>query len=410
MGARASLRALAKRVLLMLASSVIIFGVERIQSINAERISWCCADFGITPNVLASQLGIAATSIGRALAGENVLTFNQIRKIAEFFGRGVLFFLESEQVDESLVHTPQFRTLANQKPELTAALRTLIKRVERHRDIYLSLIEDLDDEDRPRFSPPAISNLGPSEAARVVRQWLNLGNGNNFETYRAAIETRGVLVVRSNGYKGKWYIPKDNPIHGFTIFEPTCPVPVIFVKKQLSESRQTFTLMHELGHLLIHRASSIDDEYDLRSHQGLERTANAFAGHLLVPNSLLDAIRDEDRPAQVEQFDGWLMKYSREWGVSNEAILRRLLDTGRLARGDYDEYGEWHELQPERQGGGGNRQNRYLEPKRMFGDPFVTAVLDALNARHITLPKASSYLDGLKIKDLHKLEQSYAGF
>jgi hypothetical protein len=39
----------------------------------------------------------------------------------------------------------------------------------------------------------------------------------------------------------------------------------------------------------------------------------------------------------------------------------------------------------------------------------VRTVLDALSARHITLAKASSYLDNLKIKDLHLLEQHFAG-
>jgi hypothetical protein len=36
-------------------------------------------------------------------------------------------------------------------------------------------------------------------------------------------------------------------------------------------------------------------------------------------------------------------------------------------------------------------------------------VLNALSARQITLSKASDYLDGLKVTDLHKLERFYAG-
>jgi hypothetical protein len=52
---------------------------------------------------------------------------------------------------------------------------------------------------------------------------------------------------------------------------------------------------------------------------------------------------------------------------------------------------------------------RYREPKHVFGDTFVRTVLDALNASHITLARASSYLDSLKIKDLHQLEHFYAG-
>ncbi|MGZ5052648.1 MAG: hypothetical protein ACXWF8_16665 [Methylobacter sp.] len=57
----------------------------------------------------------------------------------------------------------------------------------------------------------------------------------------------------------------------------------------------------------------------------------------------------------------------------------------------------------------GNRQYRHREPKHIFGDTFVRTVLDALDARYITLAKASSYLDNLKINDLHQLERHIAG-
>jgi Zn-dependent peptidase ImmA (M78 family) len=42
--------------------------------------------------------------------------------------------------------------------------------------------------------------------------------------------------------------------------------------------------MHELGHVLLHKTSSIDDDADLYSREGHEREANAFAGYLLVPD------------------------------------------------------------------------------------------------------------------------------
>jgi len=59
--------------------------------------------------------------------------------------------------------------------------------------------------------------------------------------------------------------------------------------------------------------------------------------------------------------------------------------------------------------GGGSRAYRNREPRHIFGDTFVRTVLDSLYARHITLAKASGYLDNLKIKDLHQLERLYAG-
>jgi Zn-dependent peptidase ImmA (M78 family) len=382
--------------------------MERIQSINPERIAWCCADRDITPGDLASALGIATASIDRVIAGEDGMTFNQLRKVADFFGRGMLFFLEPGPVDEAQAHTPQFRTLANQKPELSAKLKALIERVEKQRAVYLSLREDLDDTDRPSFNPPDFPRNEPREAAQITRRWLGLSDENSFDSYRAAVEARGVLVFRSNGYNGKWQIAKESPILGFTLYDPTCPV--IVIKKLSWEPRQSFTLAHELGHLLIHKSSSIDDEQDLQSHQGQEREANAFAGHLLVPDAFLMSIRDTERPDDVSQYDGWLARPRNAWGVSGEVILRRLMDAGRLPQRQYDAYRHWRmqtAVTPEDDGG--NRAYRHREPKHVFGDTFVRTVLDSLSARHITLARASTYLDSLKIKDLHQLERHYAG-
>ncbi len=380
---------------------------ERIQSIKPERILWCCADHGITPGELAHELDISPTTIEKVLSGEIGLTFNQLRNMAEYFGRGVLFFLEEGPVNEAQVHTPQFRTLANQKPELSARLKALIERVEKQREVYLSLREDLDDTDRPRFSPPDLFQKNPGEAAHAVRQWLGLGGRNDFDTYREAVEAQGVLVFRSNGYNGKWQIAKESPILGFILYDAHCPV--IVVKKQPWESRQTFTLMHELGHLLLHKTSSIDDEHDFESHQGREREVNAFAGHLLVPDDFLASIRDEERPDDVSRYDEWLERPRKDWGVSPEVILRRLLDTGRLTQSRYSAYRHWREQLIFIATDEGSRKHRHREPKHIFGDTFVRTVLDALNARQITLTKASSYLDSLKIKDLHELERHYAG-
>jgi Zn-dependent peptidase ImmA (M78 family)/transcriptional regulator with XRE-family HTH domain len=381
--------------------------MERIQSINPDRLAWCCADRGITVDQCASEVGIPATNLSKVLAGEPGLTFNQLRKLADYFGRGALFFLEPEQVDAAQVHSPQFRTLANQKPELSARVKALIERVERQRAVYLNLREELDDADLPRYSPPDLTKLNAVEAARKVRQWLGLADTNDFDSYRNAVQAKGLLVFQSNGYNGKWQIAKESPILGFSLFDAACPV--IVVKKQSADTQQTFTLMHELGHVLLHKTSSIDDDRDMHSYDGREREANAFAGNLLVPEAFLLAIRDSDRPAEVSQFDEWLVKQRKTWGVSCEVILRRLMDAGRLPRDEYAAYRNWRSNYVPATDEGGNRAYRNREPKHVFGDTYVRTVLDALSARHITLAKASSYLDNLKIKDIHLLEQHFAG-
>jgi Zn-dependent peptidase ImmA (M78 family) len=385
-----------------------MISMERIHSINPKRIAWCCTDYGITLDQLAAETDVAAASLELMMAGEDALTFNQLRKIAAYFGRGVLFFLEAGAVNEAQVRTPQFRTLTNQKPELSPRLKALIERVEAQRAVYLSLREDLDDDNQPVFSPPKVpQSNNPREAARIVRDWLHLGERNTFDSYRDAIEARGILVFRTNGYNGKWQIAKSNPVLGFVLYDSKHPV--IVVKKMQWESKQLFTLIHELGHLVLHKTSSIDDEADMQSNDGMERQANAFAGHLLVPDDFLTQITDDTQPDEVVQYDDWLEQQRKTWGVSTEVILRRLFDAGRLKESQYVAYRKWRSTTPVPEKDGGNRMYRHREPLHIFGDTFVRTVLDALNARHITLAKASGYLDGVKIADLHQLERHYAG-
>ena len=380
--------------------------MERIQGVNFQRVDWCCNQGGLTSDELAVELNISAATMDRARAGQASFTFGQLKKIATRFGRGVLFFLEPGPADEEAVYTAQFRTLANEKPNISPKVRLLIQRAERQRDVYQTLRDNLSDDERLKFVPPQLPN-NPQGAAHVARAWLQLNAHRTFDEHRAAVEARGILVFRSNGYNGPWQIPQTSPILGFNLYDGDCPL--IVVRKEIAASRQTFTLMHELGHVLLHKSSSIDDETDLYSQTGREREANAFAGYLLVPDVRLSVISDADRPADASQYDVWLEEQRHAWGVSGEVILRRLKDNGRLTQAQYNAYKQWQAGIVYTPADEGVRMYRHREPKHIFGDTFVRTVLDALNARQITLSKASDYLDRLRIADLHKLEQHYAG-
>lgn len=355
---------------------------------------------------LGIATGIREQSLTREAIETDGLSVSQLKKIAKVLGRGMLFFLEEAAIDAERAHTPAFRTLANQKPEMSARLRQLIERVERQRLIYLSLREDFDEAEIVNFTPPEVNRSNVKEAAIAIRKWLKLGNRNSFETYRAAVEAQGVLVFRSNGYKGKWQIAKEAPILGFALYYEKCPA--IFIKKDIWESVQSFTLMHELAHVVLDRDSSIDDEMDFQSYKGHERDANTFAGLLLVPDEFLAQISDMDRPVHISEYDGWLRNYTRAWGISTEVILRRLLDSQRLPQEAYTAYRAWRKDNASQAEADGRRLYRYREPKHIFGGAFVHAVLDSLNARQITLTKASKFLDGIKVSDLRQLEQHIA--
>ena len=187
------------------------------------------------------------------------------------------------------------------------------------RALFLSLREESEDSLWAPFNAPALPAENVAAAAKAARLWRGLDEGeNDFESYRKAVEAKGILVFRTNGYNGPWQIAKDSPVAGFALYDVQCPV--IVVKKMATDAPQAFTLMHELAHVLLHKASWLDEESDLRSTQGREREANLFAGLVLVPDHFLASISDAARPDDVAGFIEWLKPQRKAWGVSAEVI------------------------------------------------------------------------------------------
>ena len=381
--------------------------MSQIRNINAVRIRWCANQIGLAQEDLSRELRIADSTFSRLFEGGGGLSFDQLRRLADFFCRSVFFFLEEGEIKEDEADSPQFRTLTNQNADVSPKIRRIIKQTEEQRSRYLMLLDALGEND-PAFAPPDLCRSNPEEAARVAREWLGITDQNTFDEYRKAIEAAGVLVFRSNGFKGRWQIPRESKILGFSIYERVCPV--IFVRKQPAVARQMFTLAHELGHLLLHGASSIDDEIDLEAVEGQEQEANKFAGAFLVPQNALDLVDTNMKPDDPSDFEDWVSSVRSDTGASTEVVLLRLLMFNRLSLDDYRAYRDWKSDQTVEPPPGGSRAYRYREPRHLFGDVFVKTVLDAINAKKIPITKASKYLDNLKLTDIHKLEEFYAGF
>lgn len=379
--------------------------MERLDDINAKRIEWCLRDHSISLEQCAADVGISLSIFEKVMAGETGLTFSQLKKLGGYFGRTALFFMEKGPVESEKVRSREFRSLLNQKAEVSRAVKRIIQLAEWQREIYVDLAANVAAGDDAKFMPPSFRDLSPKKAAQKARQWLNVNTSGakSFRDYRLLLEDKGLLVFRTNGYAGKWQIPKENPILGFSLFDAVHPL--IVVKKQRAEARQTFTLAHELGHILLHRESSIDDEDDLYSHRGREAEANKFAGCFLVADEKLLEVNDDERPDDVAEFDAWLSQLRSALGVSTEVILLRLLDAGRLSRSAYIAYRSWNNNRVIGEEDPGRRAFRHREPQHILGDRYVRVVFDALERNNISLTKASKYLDDVKLSDLRELER-----
>ncbi len=387
-------------------------------AINPNRLKWCCETLGMDVDSLHQEVDIAQKTVMQAMQTKAVLSIKQLEKIASFFNRHLLFFLEPNDVVEEKIYSLQFRTINNQQPIQSKKLRKFISTVEAHRKVYLSLLEDLNIPISQAWQSDLRFGNNLKETASIVRDWLGLNIGNTFDDLRDAVERKGIMVIVSNGYGGCWQIDKKDLMRGFCLNYDT--LPIIAIKKQESKGAQAFTLMHELAHLLLHKTSMLDHEKDFHSYQGKEKEANIFASNVLIPDTFLSDIDlDELQNLDIQEHDNYLKSYKVNWCVSGDAILYRLFLENKITKVHYQAYKNFKEDERKRKEQEDQRQKelgtapiipriyRHKEPVNMFGKRYVATVLDAQQNNHITLAKASTYLDNLKIHTLHKLEADF---
>ena len=380
---------------------------ENKTSINPQRLKYHLDTFGISLEQLAKKSSIALNTLQRAMQKEMVISVKQLEKLSQFFNRSLLFFIEPTDIDQAQLYSPQFRTINNKKPIKDIKLAKLIENIEKQREVFLYLKEDLQipiDNQLPQFDKQKTSLEAYAQAIRDV---LKLDNKkNNFDSLRQAIENKDIMVILSSGYNGRWQIDKNNPVVGFSLYYET--LPVIVIKKQASKERQSFTLLHELAHLLLHKESEIDEQNYIENYEKKEREANEFAGKILIPDHFLQEIDIEQiKQSEPERIDPYLDEFKKKWGASKEAILVRLSQSNKIKYEVYKKYKSYKEnqsLSENQKKPNIPRQYRHREPLHLFGANYVNTVFEAFNNNHITLAKASSYLDNLKIDKIRKLQ------
>jgi Zn-dependent peptidase ImmA (M78 family) len=348
-----------------------------------------------------------------AAEGEAALTIGQLKKLSIYFHKSMLFFINPAQVDEDKILSAQFRTINNRRPIHDRKLRAFIERVEKQRAVYLGLKDDLEVPYQANWYPDDLdlSDINKKLVAEKIREWLMLPDVRDFVTLRQIVESKEIMVIVSNGYNGDWQIKKDESVRGFSLYYDS--FPVIVIKKQI-EGAQAFTLFNELIHLLLHKDSVLDYEEDYESEAGREKEANLLAGYILMPDRLVDEINIRELArVRDNDIDRLLKPYADRWCVSVEAILVRLIQERKINFAFYEAYREYKadlRMQPRDEDISIPRNYRHREPLKIFGESFVTTVLEAYHNQHISLAKVSSYLDNINIKDVHKLEKHVIQF
>ena len=377
---------------------------ESVLGIQQEILRWARTTVGMSISEVADSLKRKPEEIEAWEAGHSAPTYPQLEKLAyQLYKRPLAVFFLPEPPEET---TPQreFRTLP------TADLQTLA------RDTYLQIrrahayqiaLKDLFGGHNPAsrciWKSLSLSIRGDlAGQAQQIRQFLGItleeqiawkSDDIALKQWRQAVEDCGVFVFKAAF--------KQKDVSGFCLMDEN--LPVIYLNNSTTKTRQIFSLLHELAHLLlsINGLSKFDTDYIARlpeSEKQLEIFCNAIAAEILIPGRDF-TIQAERFPVNIEAAPETLLSdLAGRYGVSREVILRRFLDLGRVSKIFYEDKAKRWAAQKQPAGGG----NWYLNQGAYLSDRFAKEVVSRHFRGQISLEQASDFL-GIKPK-------SYAGF
>jgi len=332
----------------------------------SERLKLARKRAGLSLRDLAdvTERAVSAQAIGKYERGEMLPSSTIALKLAKSLNVSLSYLFSPSNARLDGV---EFRKLSTTKAHERAIVEaTALDHVDR----YL-LIEDLlqigsHEWDKPAGSPFRINSEEMIESiANQVRQAWNLG-GDSIPNITDLLEERGIKVLKLN-------FPLS--VDGLTckVVRPGREsVPVIVGSQAKSVERRRFTLVHELGHMLMDIAEGINEE------KACQRFASAF---LMPKEALLSEIGDHRHAFGYSE----LIQVKHIFGVSAAALVMRLHDLGvindatreRIFRG----VGlNWRKQEP-------SPLPDTEEPRR-----FERLVLRALAEDVISLPKAAELL------------------
>lgn len=248
--------------------------------LNHTILRECREQMGLTPEQVRKKI----KSITAIESGEKRPTYNQLDQLADLYQVPRWVFIADNLPEEyRYTNRPSFRKFKHSTVFDDSKIRRLITVVEQYRDLFIELRKDLDDslED---FSPPGLSpsdlsdDTGIIRVARKVRQWLSIHKPLTFSALKRLLEQKSIFTFLTDKYKGWSHI--DRSFRGLAITHQS--MPIIIINDSDSKKAQSFTLMHELGHILRNDPGIDGDNTD---DSGIERWCDQFAGEMLMPAS-----------------------------------------------------------------------------------------------------------------------------
>ncbi|MBC6443758.1 MAG: ImmA/IrrE family metallo-endopeptidase [Rhodobacteraceae bacterium] len=374
--------------------------MPELMPVTPKIITWARERAGFS--IEAAKADSRCRKIAEWESGENYPSYPQLEHMADKFRIPVAVFFFPDPPDLPAIEQT-FRTLGpDQIADIPPRIRLLLRKA---RTFQMGL-EEL--------------NGGRNPAARLIIRDLAFRPGDDIR--RIADDLRhylGVTPARQSEWKNadsaldEWrrilldvgvYVFKDQfrapEYSGFCLYDDE--FPIIYVNNTTANTRQIFTLFHELGHLLFH-TSGVDTQGDdfvdrlTGDERRIEVHCNRLAACFLVPEDRFgEALRN--RPATEET----AAALAQHFHVSREVIFRKFLDRDLITTAEYKQAAKKWDDQAGNQGRPGG--NHYYTKIAYLGTEYIKLAFQHFYQNRIDDIQLAEIL-GTKPKHLTRLEE-----
>lgn len=363
--------------------------------VNPTVLRWARESAGYDINEAARRIGVRWSALEAAEDGADLLTLRQAEKAADLYDRALATLFVPQPPQEE----PQeavFRRLPG-APALpwSPQMRLLARRVQNRQDAARGLYEELDEPPPWPAASRLLVDSGPealparTRAALAVSLEEQLSWTDGYSALRAwtdGVERLGVLVMQDGSM----------PVHVFRGFAARDnEVPVVVANSKDDERARAWTVIHELGHLVL-------DLNELRPRHA-EQWLDDFTGEILVPSEHLSERFSATTGSPLRRVD----TIARSFSVTPMAAAVRLRKAALLPRTEAEQVIETirRRAHPRPGPAGGNP---YRNQIAWLGPTYIGLVLAGLDSQALTYPAASRLLNRVKVNNLGKLREALA--
>ncbi|MEU6069222.1 XRE family transcriptional regulator [Streptomyces sp. NPDC047082] len=370
------------------------------QHINPDVLVWAMKQAGMSRGDLASEVDTDPVTVDAWMNGDDSPGLTQLRLIAKSLRRPTsLFFLSrvpSQQPVQTAFRSPigsrGVRTLSSEE-------RAEIRLAQRRQKIAMWAAEKVE-EHLPVRLPRRLKS--PESTAQSVQSWLRWDVKDQVSSSKSAVtklvrrslEDQGVMIIQLS--------MNSAACRGFSIYSETVPLIAYNSTSHVAAAR-TFTILHELGHLLSHEQAVCD-----RPDDAEERWCDQFAAAFLIPEPHLLAYMEKYlKVGHVENDDiESVRRISNRYGASFQCVALRLIDLG-LAGWQLYRAVSANPLEVDAPAFGGEPQTTHLVRIREYGVTYPRLLLAARDRGKLHDLDARKYLN-VNGEQLKRLQQRIA--